>query len=52
MKVWLVIPHYDYEGYSEPEKAFDSYEKAKTFVAAEPSPRLRNRYEILDMDIE
>jgi hypothetical protein len=31
MKVYVVIEGFDSEGYSEPNKVFDSLEKAETF---------------------
>ena len=31
MKVFIVIEAFDYEGYSEPNAVFDSYEKASNY---------------------
>lgn len=53
MEVWVVYRDYGkYEGYSLPEKAFDSYEKAKSYVDENNKDSIYTQYELVGLDVE
>ena len=51
MKVYVVCAWYSYEGNGNPEKAFDSAEKAKEYIATK-SLEWCDGYEYYELEVE
>ena len=51
MNVYIVVRDWEYEGYGEPEKAFDTEEKAQVYLDMRENNSYR-KFEIFELEIE
>jgi hypothetical protein len=51
-KIFIISRDYDYDGYSEPLKAFDSEEKAKAYTAEKNKDNNHYALEYYELEIE
>jgi len=51
MKIWVVLPGYDYEGYGEPEAAFSTAKAAELYIEKQRKRRLGGR-EAFELEVD